>query len=241
MFPLPAKNRIPLWLKVAYTLFMAILLPIYLKRYGPTNFLYFCDVAAIVTLIAIWLESPPLLSACLVGILLPQLLWVLDFFFEFGNYLGLWNAHLMGMTNYMFRPPWLLRFLSFFHFWLPFLLLYLVWRVGYDKRGVVIWIVSAWVLLTICYVYMPPPSPCVDPVTRQQLRSPDMPANINYVYGLTGEERAQTAMHPDEYFVLYLVLLPLVIYLPTHLLCWWLMPKVRTKETVALNPEPRHS
>lgn len=220
-------NRIPLWLKVVYSAFIGVLLPIYLKRYGPTNFLYFCDVAAIVTLYAIWVESPKLLSACLVGILLPQLLWVVDFFFELACYLGWWNVHLTGMTKYMFKPPWLLRFLSFFHFWLPFLLLYCVWRVGYDKRGFVIWTVGAWVLLTICYVYMPAPSPCIDPVTRQALRDPDMPCNINYVYGLTGEEEAQASMHPDEYFALYLVLLVVCIYVPTHLLCLWLLPRAK--------------
>src|SRR4029077_21140880 len=105
-----------------------------------------CDVAAIVTLFALWMENALLLSACLVGILLPQLLWVADFFFELGNFLGLWNAHLMGMTDYMFRPPWLLRFLSFFHFWLPFLLLYCVWRGGGGRRGVGVWGGGAWVL-----------------------------------------------------------------------------------------------
>lgn len=227
MTPAHAHNRIPLLIKLLYSAFMAILVPIYLKHYGPTNFLYFCDVAAIVTLIAIWMESPPLLSACLIGILLPQLLWVLDFFFELFCYLGLWKVHLVGLTEYMFRPPFLLRFLSFFHFWLPFLLLYCVWRVGYDKRGLVIWTVGAWVLVTVCYVYMPAPSPCFDPVTKLQLRDPDMPCNINYVYGLTGEEKAQTSMHPDEYFVMYVVLLVVCIYLPTHLLSCWLLLRAK--------------
>lgn len=229
MFPRPARNRIPLWLKVAYTLFMGVLLPVYLKRYGPTNFLYFCDVAAIITLFAIWMENAVLLSSCLVGIFLPQMLWVADFFFELGTFLGLWNAHLMGMTDYMFRPPWLLRFLSFFHFWLPFLLLYAVCRVGYDKRGFILWTVGAWILLTVCYVYMPPPTPYHDPVTKAMLRDPDQPANINYVYGMTGEEKAQDFMHADNYFVMYMVLLVAGIYLPTHVLCWWLLPRAAAK------------
>jgi hypothetical protein len=56
-----------------------------------------------------------------------------------------------------------------------------------------------------------------------------MPANINYVYGLTGEERAQTAMHQDDYFVLYMLLLIVGIYLPTHAVCWWLLPSVPGK------------
>ena len=58
-----------LWLKLAYTAFMAVLMPVYWYYYGPTNFLYFCDVALILTLVGIWLESPLLVSMCAVGIL----------------------------------------------------------------------------------------------------------------------------------------------------------------------------
>ena len=53
-----ASNRLPLWLKLAYTAFMAVLVPVYWHYYGPTNFLYFCDVALFLTLAGIWLESP---------------------------------------------------------------------------------------------------------------------------------------------------------------------------------------
>ena len=74
-----SANRLPLWLKLVYTAFMAVLVPVYWHYYGPTNFLYFCDVALILTLIGIWLESPLLVSMCAVGILLPQALWVVDF------------------------------------------------------------------------------------------------------------------------------------------------------------------
>ena len=38
-------SRVPLGLKLAYTAFMAVLVPVYWRYYGPTNFLYFCDVA----------------------------------------------------------------------------------------------------------------------------------------------------------------------------------------------------
>jgi hypothetical protein len=30
-------GRVPLWLKLAYTAFMAMLVPVYLYYYGPTN------------------------------------------------------------------------------------------------------------------------------------------------------------------------------------------------------------
>ena len=74
-----AARRIPLWLKLAYTAFMAVLVPVYLGNYGPTNFLYFCDVAMIITLVGIWIESPLLVSMCAVGIIASQTLWLIDF------------------------------------------------------------------------------------------------------------------------------------------------------------------
>jgi hypothetical protein len=223
---------IPLWVKIAYTAFMAILIPIYLKNYGPTNFLYFCDVAILMTLLGVWLESPLLLSAPLVGIFIPQMIWVADFLVEVASWSGKFSDkefHLAGMTGYMFKPPFLLRFLSFFHFWLPFFLLWLVWRVGYDKRGLVLWMVLMWLLLTICYVWMPPPSPVHD-TSGTQLRDPNLPVNINYVYNIASDEKAQEWMNQDVYFASYMAILA-VIYLVTHFLCATIMPPSRREAT----------
>ena len=53
--PVPAmrpQSVIPMWLKIAYTAFVAVLIPVYWANYGPTNFLYFCDVALLITLYA---------------------------------------------------------------------------------------------------------------------------------------------------------------------------------------------
>jgi hypothetical protein len=226
----PSSRRrlaIPLWIKVAYTAFMALMIPVYLRNYGITNFLYFCDVAAVVTLVAMWMESPLVLSAMLVGAFIPQMLWVIDFMGELTGLFGL------GLTAYMFNAesPFFLRFLSFFHFWLVFLLIYLVWRVGYDRRGLVLWIAIAWVLLTVCYAWMPPPSPVKDPVTGVQLRDPNLPANINYVYGLKGEEVPQTWMEPNAYFALYMTTLMVGIYPVTHLLLRTFMPPAASGST----------
>ncbi|HEY4821281.1 MAG TPA: hypothetical protein VIH62_10575, partial [Xanthobacteraceae bacterium] len=146
-------SRLPLWLKLAYTAFMAVLLPVYWANYGPTNFLYFCDVALLITLVGIWIESPLLISMCAVGILASQALWVVDFL---SNLIG-WP--LTGMTDYMFAADHslFLRSLSLFHGWLPFLLVYLVWRLGYDRRGFPAWTGLAWILVLICFLFMPPP------------------------------------------------------------------------------------
>ena len=63
--------RIPLVVKLAFTAFMTVLVPVYWAEYGPTNFLYFCDLALFFTLVAVWRESA-LLAALPVVILLPS-------------------------------------------------------------------------------------------------------------------------------------------------------------------------
>lgn len=207
----PVKG-FPLWLKVVYTAFVVVLVPYYWHAYGPTNFLYFCDVALLMTLVAVWLESPLLVSMPAVGILLPQTLWCIDFL---GGVVG-W--HLTGMTAYMFNPSLSLftRGLSFFHFWLPFLLVWLVWRLGYDRRAFVGWTCLAWTLMLLCYFLMPmPPAPP---------ENPNLPVNINYVYGLS-DERAQEWMPAPLFLAVLMVALPTVIFLPTHLLLRKLFPQ----------------
>ncbi len=197
-------RRIPVWLKVLYTVFVCVLVPVYWRDYGPTNFLYFCDVAVFFTLAAVWTESSLLVSMPAVGILAPQLLWMVDFL---GECVGL---SLAGMTAYMFneRIPFFTRGLSFFHFWLPILIVWLVWRLRYDSRAFRGWAALAWGLMLICYFCMPAP-----PAPKEH---PNLPVNINYVYGL-GSDRPQDWMPPLAYLGMMLVVLPLAIFLPTHL------------------------
>jgi hypothetical protein len=203
-------SRLPLWLKLAYTAFMAVLLPVYWANYGPTNFLYFCDVALLITLVGIWIESPLLISMCAVGILASQALWVVDFL---SNLIG-WP--LTGMTDYMFAADHslFLRSLSLFHGWLPFLLVYLVWRLGYDRRGFPAWTGVAWILVLICFLFMPPPRP--DPGLT--------PVNINYVWGMS-DTVAQQWMPPAVWLAGLIILLPVLLYAPVHFLLRRFMPK----------------
>ena len=204
------NSRLPLALKLAYTAFMAVLVPVYWHYYGPTNFLYFCDVALILTLIAVWIESPLLISMCAIGILVPQALWVADFILNF------FGVHLVGIADYMFNSEsaLFLRGLSLFHGWLPFLLACLVWAHGYDKRGLPAWTVLAWVLLLICFFFMPPPN----------LNPGLTPVNINYVWG-PSDNVAQTWVHPYVWLAGMMIGLPLVFFFPTHLLLNRFAPK----------------
>ena len=200
--------RIPLWLKIAYSAFVLVLVPSYWRAYGPSNFLFLCDVAVFVTLVALWKESALLASAAAVGIIIPQIVWYLDYA------LGMFGYFPFGLTKYMFEHEtlfeWYYDGLSFFHGWLPFLVVYLVAKLGYDRRALVTWTVAAWVLLIICYLWMPPPGgPPKDELGRE------FPRNINYVYGFA-DEKAQEWMHPHLWFAFVFVGLPLLVCLPTH-------------------------
>jgi len=202
-------SRIPFLVKCLYTAYMAVLIPVYWKTYGPTNFLYFCDIALIMTLFALWLESPLLVSAAAVGIVLPQALWAIDFI---ATGIG-WP--LSGMTGYMYDDalPVHARFLSFFHFWLPFFLLWLLRHTGYDPKGLPLWTVIALVAVYICYFFLPaPPAPA---------NNPGLPVNVNYVYGFS-DQAAQTWMPPLVWFFLLQAMLVGLIFLPSH----WLLKRL---------------
>ncbi|MFO0800380.1 MAG: hypothetical protein U0804_23170 [Gemmataceae bacterium] len=201
MIPLPAK--------LAYTAFVAVLVPYYWHAYGPTNFLYYCDVALLLGLAAAWTNRSLLASAPAVGILVPQTVWIVDFLATLAGF------PLTGMTGYMFRDSLSLftRGLSFFHFWLPLVLLWFIYRLGYDRRAYWAWAALAWVLMPVCYFLLPAPPP--DPA------SPDVPVNVNYVYGMD-DNQAQTWVPPLAWLALLMAGLPLLVYLPTHLLLKWL-------------------
>lgn len=202
--------RIPLLVKIGFSAFMAVLVPVYAYWYGPTNFLYFCDVSLILTLFGIWFESALLVSMCAVGLLVPQTFWVVDFLAHFTGY------PLTGMTDYMFvsEHSFFLRFLSGFHGWLPFLLLFLVWRLGYERRALVAWTVLAWLLLLVCYFVMPGPRPDAGLT----------PVNINYVFGMSGSV-PQSFVPPLAWFAGLMIGLPLLAFIPSHLAMRRLAPQ----------------
>ena len=198
-------RRVPRWLAIAYTAFLAVLVPVYWTFYGPTNFLYFCDVALFLTLISVWTNRSLPASAAAVGILVPQAVWVVDFS------VSLFGGDLLGMTDYMFeykdKKELFLRGLSFFHFWLPFLLAYVVWKLGYDRRGLIVWTVLAWALLLIGYFLLPEPGAFPDEPLR--------PTNVNYVFGPPGDE-PQTWVPPLVWLGALLIGLPALAFVPTH-------------------------
>jgi hypothetical protein len=186
---------IPISLKIAYTLFVCLLVPIYWRQYGLVNFLWFSDIALLVLVPALWLESPLLISMMALAVVLPELAWNVDYFFRLAT-----GVSLIGLTSYMFDatiPPFI-RGLSLFHVALPVLLIWMLSRLGYDGRALLWQTLVAAAVLPLSYFLSNP---------RE---------NVNWVYGLG--EKPQTKV-PAPLFVLFLMLLfPVGVYLPTHLL-----------------------
>ena len=203
MAMLTNRPAIPLWVKVVYSGFVAILVPFYWVTYSPWNFLYFCDIALLVTAVAIWIESPLLISMQALAIMVLQLIWVVDFLCRL-----IASVHVTGVTAYMLDSniPLFLRALSLFHGWLPFFLLWLLSRLGYDRRALGAQSVFAIVVLLISYFFAPVPPPSAD--------HPNWAVNINYVYGLD-DKQPQTMMAP-RLWLLFIMAVAVAIYLPTH-------------------------
>ena len=208
------SGHIPVSVTYVFTAFMFVLVPVYWRSYGPTNFLYFCDVSLFLTLFALWRRHALAASMAAVGILVPQIFWCVDFACE------LFGIPLSGMTTYMFNQnnPAFLRGLSLFHGWLPFLLLFVVWRLGYDKRALWAWTGLAWGLCLIAFFCLPP--------AGAVLSDPNIPRNVNYVFG-TNDAAAQTFMEPHLYLVSFMAGLFAIFYVPTHLVLNKMFPQYK--------------
>jgi len=190
--------RLPLWLKILWTLWVLAWIPVYWRQYGLQNFLYFCDLGNILIAIGLWLESPLIFSAQATGLLLFQTLYTIDLA---SAILSGW--HIIGGTEYMFDPhvPLFIRLLGLFHVVMPPLLLWGVWRLGYDKRGWKFQTVLTWIVVPINYFWRPE-------------------FDVNWARGPFFHE--QHILPGPLYLLAYLVVVPLAVYWPTHLLLqWW--------------------
>lgn len=196
----PHQAAIPLWLKIGLSLFVAVLLPIYWRDYGPGNFLWFCDLGLLVTVVGLWLNSRLLISVEAVALAGPQTFWIADF---------LTGGHIIGVSSYMFNSaiPLFTRALSTFHIWLPIVLVVLVWRMGYDRRAV--WIQSLFAALVLIASYL-----LTDP-RHPPTGYPAAAVNVNRVYGIHAAD-VQTWMPSLAFLGLHILFWPLFFYIPTH-------------------------
>ncbi|HET9854974.1 MAG TPA: membrane-associated protein [Methylomirabilota bacterium] len=193
-----AGEPIHLAIKIGYTIFLLVLVPVYWVHYGPRNFLWFSDIALLTTGVTLWVESPLLASMMMLAVLLPEIAWNLDFF---GRLLT--GRTMLGMSAYMFdgRTPGYLRALSLFHVPLPIGLVWLVTQLGYDRRAWLYQSLLALIVLPVSYWLTEP---------RE---------NVNWVHGLG---RTQTALAPWAYLTLLILAFALVLYLPPHLVFTYL-------------------
>ncbi|RUO35234.1 membrane-associated protein [Aliidiomarina sanyensis] len=182
---------IPLWIKIGFTLIAVVVLGFWWDYMGPANYLWFSDIALILLVPALWLGNRLLASTMAVAVLIPELVWVLDF---------VTLSHFSVLANYMFDSDMALhiRTLSaIFHIAIPLVLFYMLYQFGYDRRGFPLQCLIAFIVLPVTYLVSEPS------------------ANINWVYG-PGEP--QEFMNPWLYLLLLWFAMILIIYLPTHLL-----------------------
>ena len=189
--------RIPLWLKVFWTVWVIVWAPIYWRQYGLQNFLFFCDLGNLFIAAGLWLESPLIFSWQASGLLLFQSLFVIDLAVALVG-----GRHPIGGTEYMFDPhiPLWIRGLSLFHVVVPPLLLWAIWRLGYDRRGWRYQTLTAWIAVPINYFWRPQ-------------------YDVNWARGPFFRE--QHAVPGLLYLVGYLILVPALVYYPTHLFLAW--------------------
>jgi len=194
--------RLPLWLKIVWTVWVLCWAPVYWKQYGAQNFLFFCDLGNFLILIALWAESPLIFSWQAVSLLLVQSLFAMDLAAALVT-----GHHPIGATEFMFGPgkPLMVRLMSLFHLVTPVLLLWAIWRLGYDRRGWKLQILTMLVVVPINFLWRPE-------------------HDVNWARGLFFHE--QHLMPPLLYLLGYLLVAPLLLFYPTHLFLLWYAKKV---------------
>jgi hypothetical protein len=193
-----AAMRVPLWLKVLWTVWVILWAPVFWRQYGAQNLLYFCDLGNFFIAAALWMESPLLFSWQACGLLLFQSLYTIDLL---GGTIS--GKHVIGGTEYMFDAtvPLFVRLLSLFHVATPPLLLWAIRRLGYDSGGWKYQTLTTWVVVPINYMWRPE-------------------RDVNWARGPFSYE--QHVVPGWLYLVAYLIFVPLLVYWPTHLMLrWW--------------------
>ena len=138
------------WLGFAW---LAVYLPSYAAAYGFTNFLFLCNLGVMLTAWALVVGNRLVLSSQAVAAPVIGLAWALDAGWRVAS-----GHHLFGGTEYMWDPqyPLFTRLLSLYHLAWPVLVVVLVRRIGYDRRG---WPLQAGIAagaVLVCRLFTPP-------------------------------------------------------------------------------------
>ncbi len=197
-----ARGKIPDWVRWLAILWLLVWLLVYWRAWGAGNFLHLCDVAVILTCIGLWTGNPLLLSSQAVSSVVIDALWTMD--------VAAWlffRRHFIGGTEYLFdgtMPLWI-RLLSLFHIVMPFLLLWSLHRLGYDRRGFAL---QAAIALPV--------------VIASRFVTPDKNLNFAQTAPFFHRQLGPAAAHLAITYLAVVV----AVYFPTHLIFrrWFLPP-----------------
>jgi hypothetical protein len=212
LFPFGARAIFPLWLKLVALLFLCIFVSHSWKNYGLQNFLWFSCIGVICSVTALWLESRLLAGMMLLSTFIAdEIGWGGDFLIRL-----IFGWHPLNATNYMFDQRLSLygRAISLYHFYIPVLLAWMVFKLRYDTRAIVAQTLFAATVLLLSFTVTNPAS------------------NINWVFGMGPQP--QNYVPAWLYLIGEMVFIPIVFYLPMHLLLkklgWHLPDSVSTVE-----------
>jgi hypothetical protein len=194
------RPRIPAWLGRLALLFLVLWFAAYWHAWGPANFLHLCDIGVILTCIGLWTNNALLISSQAVSSVVIDIVWTLDAAARL-----VFGRPLIGGTEYLFdatAPLWA-RLLSLFHIVLPFILLWSLSRLGYDRRG---WKLQSAILLPV--------------LIASRYITPDQ--NLNFAMKDPFLHRSYGPA-PTHLAITFLFLV-FMVYLPTHLLFGRLFP-----------------
>jgi hypothetical protein len=205
----PTLDHFPTWIRWSALIWLFFWVSTYWHTWGAANFLHLCDVAVMLTCLGLWTNNSLLLSSQAVSSLLIDTVWALDAAWRFFA-----GRHLIGGTEYLFDAsvPLGVRLLSLFHVVMPFLLLWALHRIGYDRRG---WLAQSLIAIPVV-------------VSARLAATPA--TNINFVFT---DPFFHRAWGPAPWHLLAVLLfLIFVVYLPTHLLLTRLFPSPRRGRTI---------
>lgn len=147
------QKKIPSFLKFTFAMFLAIMIPIYWMKYGPMNFLWFSDVTLFLAFFATIFEKKLFASMAAVGGLILETFWNVNYFLQL-----FFGFRLSPLTDYMFDahlPLWL-RGISLFHVALPPLVIWLILRLGYEKKAWPLQTLLGWSVLAVTWLVTDP-------------------------------------------------------------------------------------
>lgn len=187
-------NSIPIYIKIIYTVLYLALVYYTVQNYSLLSLLWFSQIGLFIVFIGMWGESKTLISMASLSILLFHSIWTAGFLIRL-----IAGINFVGGLDYMFNPgtPLFLKILSSYHLVMPFMLLWLLKRKGYDPRAFKLQMLLGWLIMILSFLFTP--------VSR----------NINWVFGLVSP---QNLISPYSYLIIVMALLPLVVYLPTHII-----------------------